>query len=141
MNVDEAAKAVATAHKEAASGQLKVFEAELHSHWATIAAMSAGSAQLAELVKWLALEHRRGQAVLAQARVARRMAKRHLTLYINNWQQLAGQLSMALKGSGLAGATGARRLVMVIDFNTPNSRDALMLSSMISAMASAAQVF
>lgn len=140
LNVDEAAKAVVTAHREAASGQLKVFEAELHSDWVTIAAMSAGSAQLAELLKWLALEHRRGQAALAEALVARRMAKHHLMLEIGNWQQLTGQLSLVLKGSDLAGATGTRRLVMVIDFNTPKSRDALKLSSMISAMASAAKV-
>lgn len=138
LSVDEAAKAVATAHKEAATSQLKVFEAELLADWATIARMHSGHAALRELLQWLTLEHRRGQAATAEALVARRLAKHHPMVEIASWQHLAGQLSLVLKSSETP--AGVRRLVMVIDFNTPGSRDTLKQSAMISAMASAAKV-
>jgi hypothetical protein len=140
FNANQAAKARMSAHKEALGSQLKNFKADLQADWAIIRDFSIGSASLRDLLQWLSLEQRRQQEGLAACLVNRHMAKYHPLVEISNWQQLSGQISLVLKASQPVPPGATRRLVLVIDFNTPGSRDALKVSAMISAMASTAKV-
>jgi hypothetical protein len=138
LRVDDHAKLVVQAHKEAADGQLKVFQAEMEHDWAQISSIRLGSVQLQDLLAWLALEHRRKQAELGEALVQRRMSMHHAVAEISAWSQLPGQVSLVLKG--FPDVVGTRRMVMVLDFNTPHSRNKMHLQHMIPALANLAKV-
>jgi hypothetical protein len=141
MLVDETAKAVQQAHSEATLGKLKVFEAELRSDWAMLAETHQGSLQLKELLKWLELEHRRTQTITAQALVNRYMGKIFPVFSLSAWKDMPGQLALMAKAwDAESPPKGPRRAVILVDFNTPHSRDSLRLPGLISALASTCKV-
>jgi hypothetical protein len=141
IRVDDAAKAVQRAHSEACGGRLKVMEAELQADWATIMDVHQGHLQLRELLRWQALEHRRQQAALAQSLVDRYLGKTFPICQIPSWKDMGGQLALMSKAwdSG-SNPKGPRRAVVLLDFNTPHSRDSLRLPSLIAAVASTCKV-
>jgi hypothetical protein len=135
--VDQAAKEVLQAQVAAASSQLKVFMAELKVDWLFLSQVSQGHSQLKELLQWLALEHRRSQAKLADELVTSKMDACHPLLSVANWEALPSQLSMLLRTVEREGQT---RVIFWLDFNTPYSRDSLKMPKLLAALGSAAKI-
>lgn len=139
MQTDEVAKELQAAQTEAASAKLRLFEAELKADWSLITEVQSGCAQLHELLRWLELEHRRGQATIGQALVDRRMAKQFPLVAVDSWDKLSGQLSLHTTAWDRERPGGVRRAIVWVDFNTPHSRDVLRLPALIESMASLAK--
>jgi hypothetical protein len=138
---DETARAVHQAHSEAAQGRLKVLEAELQADWVTLSEMRQGHQQLTELLRWLELEHRRVQVSTAERLVSTFLAKSFPVCQVTAWKDLPGQMALATRtwDSDLAPG-GRRRAVVLIDFNTPHSRDSLRLPGLVTAVGSLVKV-
>ena len=80
------------------------------------------------------------QAKVAEALVATFVEHFVLQCEVASWEELPGKYSCRAqsspplgKGPGLA--TGGRRLVVMMDFNTPNSRDNIALKKLVPAIA------
>jgi hypothetical protein len=141
VQVDDAARQVQQAHVEASQSKFKVLEAELQADWASLLELQLGSQQLSELLRWLDLEHRRTQAATAEALVDRYLRKAFPVCNVASWRDMPGQLAMLAKlwDAERQGQVGARRAVVLLDFNTPHSRDSLRLPGLIAAIASTAK--
>ena len=137
---DEVAADIAKAHVEAAAAKLKLFEAELRSDWATLREAEAAKQQLKELLHWLDLEHRRTQAALGEALVAKRMAKTHPVVQVEGWDKLASQLGLVVRSWDADSPDCPRRAILWLDFNTPHARDSLRMPALAAAMGNAARV-
>ena len=85
------------AHMEAAAARLKLFELELKGDWELIEETKAAKAELAELLRWLDLEHQRSQTAMGLALVSKRMSATHPTVVIDEWDKLPGRLSLLCK--------------------------------------------
>ena len=139
---DEIAQEVAKAHTEASHAKLAVFTAELRADWLQIDDMRTAKDQLRELLKWLDLDHKRNQSQLADKYVQIRMDQTHPVCRADKWDTVASQMSLLLRvwDNELQGKGGQRYTIIWVDFNTPLSRDALKLPSIVSCMASLAKV-
>jgi len=115
--------------------KLRVLQAEIQTDWTALTRMCEGHRQLAELCWWLELEQRRGQASTAERLVSNFMAPKFPVCEINAWHNLPGEICK------MAHAWGSeRRVIILIDFNTPYSRDRARLTEMISAIGTLAKV-
>ena len=137
---DEVAADIAKAHVEAAAAKLKLFEAELRSDWAALREAETAKQQLKELLHWLDLEHRRTQAALGEALVAKRMAKTHPVVQVEGWDKLASQLGLLVRSWDADSPDCPRRAILWLDFNTPHARDSLRMPALAAAMGNAARV-
>ena len=131
---------IAKAHSEAAAARLKLFEIELRGDWELIEQTKAAKAELAELLAWLELEHKRTQEAMGNALVTKRMQATHPVVIIDDWDKLPGQLSLLTKMWDHELKEGTRRAVIWLDFNTPHARDALKMPSMLAAAANCSRV-
>jgi hypothetical protein len=123
------------AHQEyclAACHSLKIFEADLRADWDTVDSFRKGHHQLIDLLRWLELEQRRGQAATAERLVSNFMERHFPVCHIEGWQDILGQLATMARAWGPI--DGQRRMIVLIDFNTPCSRD--RLPGLVSALRS-----
>jgi hypothetical protein len=130
------------AHQEycfAAYRSLKVFEADLRADWDTVDSFRQGHQQLIELLRWLELEQRRGQAATVEGLVSNFMERCFPVCHIESWQDILGQLATMAKAWGPI--DGHRRMIVLIDFNTPCSRDSARLPELVSALGSLVSKF
>ena len=138
---DDTAKAVHQAHSEAAHGKLKVLEAELAADWASLQELHHGHHQLHELLRWIELEHRRSQAATAERLVTSFLSRSFPTLPVSQAKDLPSQLALMLRAWDSESSKGShRRAVILLDFNTPHSRDSLRLPHLIAAVASTVKI-
>ena len=140
-NVDEMARIATAAVAETARVQLNLLAAEMQLDWAMLEETRQGNMQLREFLRWLELDHRRKQVKTGSQLVQKPMAKLFPTLAFESWSGLPGALSLMVKSFDPdLPAGGVRRLVVVVDFNTPFSRDSLKQPAMIAALATVAKM-
>ena len=134
---DTAEREMMEAANRAWNSSFDVFSLKLRADWNTIKKVQHGSAQLYDILDWHEREHLREQVALAKTLSEQFVDRNFPKLTVKTWPDLPGQFSMASQALVREGTMSSERmrLVAIIDFNTPNSRDVLGLPKLAASLA------
>ena len=124
------------AEKQVWLAKLTEFKSKLVSDQKLVKTVKAGSESLADHIDWL-----RHMKRLVEAGKAEQLVKRYTDLFFPvfepaQWDELAGAYALMSKMQLPFQAADAKPYtIVVLDFNVPNTRDALVLKKLIAAVA------
>ena len=124
----------------AAQAQFDQFVAEVEIDWGLIDEVHMGYMHLRDILMWNENRHRISEANKGEALVHQHMQNVFPICDVASWEKVASQVHMMSKQWD-AGLIGARRVVILMDFNCPGARDTMRLPQMMAQAANLSAMF
>jgi hypothetical protein len=118
-------------------GELRLFKINLLMDWKIIKRTEVGSLALHDILEWNDVQHVRQQGLIGKSLVERFMNSFFLVAVGSSWVDILGAFAMTVQQVHQVEGTPKNppRVFAIIDFNLPNSRDALKLPQIAQAVA------
>ena len=135
--VDEATREQIEAEQAKWQGELRLFKTNLSMDWKLIRRTEVGSTALHDILDWNDAQHVRQQGIIGKSLVSQFMASYFPKAVASSWADIPGAVCMSMQAVHKAEGPPKHppRILAIIDFNVPNSRDALRLPQIAQAVA------
>ena len=134
---DDAAQEQIEAEHAKWQAELRLFKGSLHLDQKLIRTTEVGSHALHDILEWNEGEHVRAQGLIGKSLVTQFTDSHFPKATASSWMDVPGAIAMLVQRIHLEEGTpkSLPRFLAIIDFNTPNARDALKIESMATCVA------